>query len=215
MSLPPFDRAAHLYTSASFAAIIQDALRFFNQTPTHQLPLPEKFQGTGVYALYCVAQQGVYAPYHPQNHPTCQLPIYVGKAVPLDWRQARSARQSSQDSYELHRRLNQHVRNIRQGAGLALADFFCRFMILEGDESDLIGTLEAALIRTYNPLWNTVVDGFGNHDPGKGRYNQAKSDWDVYHPGRAWAEKCQGKPASYEAVHGRVTAYLASLKPDS
>jgi hypothetical protein len=34
--------------------------------------------------------------------------------------------------------------------------------------------------------------------PGKGRYEQAKSDWDVCHPGRAWAEKCQGVPANKE-----------------
>jgi hypothetical protein len=31
---------------------------------------------------------------------------------------------------------------------------------------------------------DAAVDGFGNHDPGKGRYKQARSDWDVIHPGR-------------------------------
>jgi hypothetical protein len=60
--------------------------------------------------------------------------------------------------------------------------------------SDMIGTIEAALIRLNQPLWNVVVDGFGNHDPGRGCYEQAKSDWDVIHPGRPWADRCNGVP---------------------
>jgi hypothetical protein len=48
------------------------------------------------------------------------------------------------------------------------------------------------LIKLNQPLWNVAIDGFGNHDPGRGRYEQAKSDWDVIHPGRPWAERCNG-----------------------
>ena len=69
-------------------------------------------------------------------------------------------------------------------------------MIFEGASSDMIGTLEASVIKWKRPLWNSFLDGFGNHDPGKGRYQQAKSDWDVVHPGRAWAKKCKGKTPS-------------------
>ena len=54
---------------------------------------------------------------------------------------------------------------------LDLKDFHCRFMILENAACDMIGTIEAALIRCYTPVWNSSIDGFGNHDPGKGRYN--------------------------------------------
>lgn len=61
------------------------------------------------------------------------------------------------------------------------------------------------------PLWNTVVDGFGNHDPGKGRYEQAKSDWDVIHPGRAWAEKCKGAHSSAATILARVDVHLNQL----
>jgi len=32
-------------------------------------------------------------------------------------------------------------------------------------------------------------DGFGNHDPGSGRYNQKRSVWDQVHPGRSWATR--------------------------
>ena len=59
-------------------------------------------------------------------------------------------------------------------------------MIFEDESSDMISTIEAALIKLSQPLWNVALDGFGNHDPGKGRYEQAKSDWDVIHPGRVW-----------------------------
>jgi len=73
-------------------------------------------------------------------------------------------------------------------------------MILEGDESDLISTVEAELIRRYNPLWNSTIDGFGNHDPGSGRYAQAPSEWNVLHPGRAWATKLTGKEPNLRGI---------------
>jgi hypothetical protein len=58
----------------------------------------------------------------------------------------------------------------------------------------MIGTVEAALIKWKTPLWKSFLDGFGNHDPGKGRYQQSKSDWDVVHPGRPWAENAKANP---------------------
>ncbi len=65
-------------------------------------------------------------------------------------------------------------------------------MIIPHEEDALISPIESAIIKQYNPLWNSWVDGFGNHDPGGGRYNQARSQWDVIHRGRAWAEKLKG-----------------------
>ena len=77
-------------------------------------------------------------------------------------------------------------------------------MILKGDESSMITIVEAALIRKYRPLWNAVIDGFGNHDPGSGRYDQAKSEWDVLHPGRTWAEKLRGKSPELEGIKAKI-----------
>jgi len=74
--------------------------------------------------------------------------------------------------------------SIHQVTNLEINDFLCRFVILGDLEGDLIVPLEAMLIRHYLPLWNVIVDGFGHHDPGSGRYNQARSEWDVVHPGR-------------------------------
>jgi hypothetical protein len=47
----------------------------------------------------------------------------------------------------------------------------------------------AVLPGKQEPLWNQKLDGFGNHDPGAGRYNQQRSPWDVIHPGRPWAAR--------------------------
>jgi hypothetical protein len=87
----------------------------------------------------------------------------------------------------------------------------CRFVIFEGDGSDMITTVEAALIKITRPLWNVAVDGFGNHDPGKGRYEQARSDWDVIHPGRPWALKCKGVAGTSAEISSRISAHLESI----
>lgn len=52
-------------------------------------------------------------------------------------------------------------------------------------------------------IWNTTVTGFGNHDPGSGRYNQARSSWDVLHPGRPWADRLRpGRQSAEELERG-------------
>ena len=48
---------------------------------------------------------------------------------------------------------------------------------------------ENILIERFKPLWNQVIDGFGNNDPGGRRATQYRSHWDVLHPGRPWAVK--------------------------
>jgi Eco29kI restriction endonuclease len=88
-------------------------------------------------------------------------------------------------------------------------------MIFEDSSSDMIGTIEAALIQLHRPLWNTTLDGFGNHDPGRGRYQQAKSDWDVIHPGRAWTEKCLGISSLEKQILERIANYFKVLEAQS
>jgi hypothetical protein len=75
----------------------------------------------------------------------------------------------------------------------------------------MISTVEAALIKLNRPLWNTSVDGFGNHDPGKGRYEQARSDWDVIHSGRKWADKCNGAPKTKVVILTKIKNHLTTL----
>lgn len=182
-----FDRSKHVFHSPEFEELIKDMIRFFSGTPIQPLPPLEPFDGAGVYALYFIGHSDLYEPLYAANRTSFNLPIYVGKAVPRGWHQGRKA--ESRDK-ELYNRLMDHTKSITQVTNLEVGDFFCRFMILEDGASSLIGTVEASLIRHYLPIWNCLVDGFGNHDPGKGRYEQAQSDWDRLHPGRRWASKC-------------------------
>ncbi len=183
------DFSLHVFHSPKFQSVVEDAISFFNETPVHKLPPPGRFIGGGIYALYYTGSFEFYLPIAKLNRENMNQPIYVGKAVSPGWRTARTQISETPDLYN---RLREHARSIQQTSNLSLDDFMCRFMILKDAESDLVVPVEAELIRRYTPLWNTVVDGFGNHDPGSGRYNQAKSEWDVLHPGRPWAEKLTG-----------------------
>lgn len=209
----PFDRSKHVYRNDAFVELVKDAVRFFNGTPVHTLPPPENFSGTGVYALYFTGKNPLYAKYAEINRLAYSAAIYVGKAVPTGWRQARPSDNPLNQSTELCRRLREHGRNIEVVSGLSLKDFMCRFVIFEDEDagSDMIGTIEAALIKLNRPLWNSSLDGFGNHDPGKGRYEQARSDWDVIHPGRQWALKCNGTPRKRDAIVEDINNHLNSL----
>jgi len=211
----PFERSKHVYHSDEFVELVRDAVRFFNGTPVHLLPLHERFSGTGVYALYYTGKNKIYHQYGELNRLEYKYPIYVGKAVPKGWRQSRVSDDSANTSYELYSRIREHGRNIEKVEEVDIQDFSCRFMIFEAESSDMIGTIEAALIKLNRPLWNSALDGFGNHDPGKGRYNQAKSDWDVLHPGRIWADRCKGIPNDREEILFRVEKHMSSLGTNS
>lgn len=203
-----FDRRKHVYRNDAFAELVKDAVRFFNGTPIQPLPPSEKFLGTGVYALYYTGRNKLYEKYAQLNRLSYDYPIYVGKAVPSGWRQNRVSDSQSSQSGELYNRLKQHAASIRSVSGLRISDFTCRFVIFEDAGSDMIGTIEAALIKLNNPLWNTTLDGFGNHDPGSGRYEQAKSDWDIIHPGRKWADKCKGRTTSRNVIFKAISSYF-------
>jgi Eco29kI restriction endonuclease len=211
MKSKQFDRSEHVYRNDALVELIKDAVRFFNGTPVHSLPPPEQFLGTGVYALYYTGRVGIYSKYGELNRLAYGYPIYVGKAVPKGWRQARAADNPDAQSRELFSRLREHARSISTVESLTVSDFMCRFVIFEDAGSDMIGTIEAALIKLHKPLWNTALDGFGNHDPGRGRYNQAKSDWDVVHQGRPWAPKCLGVHKEEKQVLEKIKRHLNKL----
>lgn len=99
-----FNRQEHVYSSLDFEEIIKDTIRFFNGTSVYSLPAPERFHGTGVYAIYCVAKSGVYKELHHINRTSFDMPIYIGKAVPKGWRQGRFADHELK-SYELCSRI--------------------------------------------------------------------------------------------------------------
>lgn len=208
----PFDRSEHVYKNSAFIELVKDAIRFFNGTPVHSLPLENKFSGSGVYALYYTGKNPIYSNLSDINRLSYAVPIYVGKAVPRGWRQARVSDRSLSNSFELNNRLKEHTKNIQKVSGLDISEFSCRFVIFENEVSDMIGTVEAALIKLFHPVWNSAVDGFGNHTPGAGRFQQAKSDWDVVHPGREFAEKCTGIPKNETTVINNIKEHFDRYK---
>lgn len=197
------DLSLHTFRSPRLQAVVNEAVGFLEKTPLQLLPPPTRFEGTGVYALYYCGGFDLYSNIAAADPNECALPIYVGKAVPEGWRTSRT---TSSASGELYRRLNEHGRSIMVAEHLSTTDFRCRFMLLLDAESQLIGAIEAGLIRKHSPIWNCLIDGFGNHDPGSGRYNQAPSEWDVLHPGRSWVSKLTGQPPN-------VTSIRAKLQP--
>lgn len=203
-----FDYNLHVFHSPKFQSVVNDAITFFDTTPVHVLPPPGQFIGPGVYGLYYHGGYEAYTRIATRNQDTYLQPIYIGKAVPPGWRTGRGSTSSTPDVY---RRLREHANSIQQVANLRIDDFRCRFMILSNIESDLVVPVEAELIRRHKPLWNTVVDGFGNHDPGKGRYNQSPSEWDVLHPGRSWAGRLTGTPPEYTAIIAKIQNFLDLL----
>ena len=214
--MPPFQshkfkREEHVYVNNAFLELLKDAVRFFNGTPVLSLPLENTFKGAGVYAIYCIAKKGLYKTYGEKiNRLGYDVPIYVGKAVPQGWRQNRLTVESAGTA--LYSRLHQHAESIRAGKGLSLKDFVCRFAILENETANMIAALEAAVIAEHTPLWNSVIDGFGNHDPGAKRVTGKRPQWDCLHPGRTWAMRMSGDSFPVAELKRRVTDYLVGVR---
>jgi len=176
-------RDAQKFPSKKLQKVINNAIQFLDKSPTHHLPL-KKFNGCGVYMLYY--DGCFYDDLTSQNNEAYFIttPIYVGKAVPTGWRNGRTSK--SKKSVNLWKRIQEHTSNIQQATNLDIKDFCCRYVVLD---DDLIVPVEAKLIRNYKPLWNCHVSGFGNHHPGATRFSQARSDWDILHPGRVWSKE--------------------------
>ncbi len=163
--------------------------------PVVALPPPNPFTGAGVYALYYT---GDFLPYQKiaekNSGGQWAAPIYVGKAVPPGARKGGYGLGEA-PGQALYRRLCEHAESIKQASNLSLDHFDCRYLVVD----DIwIPLGESLLISMFSPLWNKAIDGFGNHDPGAGRYNQRHSLWDEIHPGRPWATKLQ--PAARPAA---------------
>lgn len=162
------------------------------------------FVGAGIYALY---YQGNFAAYGKlaELHRTqgARVPIYVGKAIPEGGRKGLAVAGSG-STRALFRRLMEHAESIR-ATDLSIQDFSCRYLVVD----DIwIPLGESLLIARFSPLWNLLVDGFGNHDPGKGRYNGLVPKWDVLHPGRVWASRCRTRVESAAQISLEVQAWL-------
>jgi hypothetical protein len=193
----PLDKS-NLGTSVADALLAQQ---------TSALPPERPFEGAGIYAIYYGGSYPLYRPVSQLNQDgKFSRPIYVGKAVPKGARKGGYGLNSPPGTV-LYDRLSEHAASIQDCNSLTLSDFACRYLIVD----DIwIPLGESLLIQMFSPLWNVVIDGFGNHDPGGGRYSQQRSKWDTLHPGRDWAERCQPNALSIAEIEAAAKAYLQS-----
>jgi hypothetical protein len=172
-----------------------------------QLASLKRFKGAGIYAIYYTGDFDAYRPYSQLNRRGMfKAPIYVGKAVPAGARKGGLGL-DNKSTTALFSRLAEHAESIKLATNLKIEDFYCRYLVVD----DIwIPLGESLLIAKFSPLWNTLVDGFGNHDPGKGRYEGLCPRWDVLHPGREWATRCRQRSETVKQIKNDIEEYFRS-----
>ncbi len=186
--------------------LAESLVRALLQEPCGPLPPPESFTGAGLYAIYYSGNFAPYAGLATINATACTVPIYVGKASPPGARRG-GLDLDAPPGNALYSRLTTHADSIRAATNLRLEDFRCRFLVTT---ALWLAVGEELLIKRYKPVWNTKVDGFGNHDPGGGRRAQSRRpEWDTLHPGRWWSAEMLDNPRIPVEIGDSVVAYLA------
>ncbi|GAA1475466.1 Eco29kI family restriction endonuclease [Corynebacterium felinum] len=172
----------------------------------HRLDKLEQFEGAGVYALYYT---GDFEPYRLLAESNRKLlgswAIYIGKA------EAENARKGSADYFneaagtKLFKRILDHRKSIAAATNLIVQDFWVRALPVM---PTWIPLAEIISVRLHQPLWNKIVDGLGNHDPGSGRYKGQRPRWDTLHPGRKWATRLNDRNETASEISREAEKYL-------
>lgn len=196
---PPFNPLDKRHLGESAANVLLESDVF-------PLP-PEPFIAAGVYALYYTGDFPAYEALAEVNRDgRFACPIYVGKAVPDGARKGGQG-DNVDPGAALYKRLTDHTKSVTAATNLHIEDFHCRFLSVD----DIwIPLTESLMIKRFKPVWNVVLDGFGNHDPGRGRRSGRKPMWDCLHPGRAWAEYLKPGDFTAEELERRVREYLSN-----
>lgn len=188
----------------NLGASVAEALLTKEAHPLGELPV---FEGAGIYAIYYTGDFAPYAQIQRLNRDgQFLLPIYVGKAVPAGARMGANLELAA--GKVLHKRLREHAESIKAAENLDIKDFYCRFLVVD----DIwIPLGESLIIARFTPVWNSLIDGFGNHNPGKGRHAGMRPRWDVLHPGRGWAMRLAERPEAQEQIAQDAETYLRVL----
>ncbi|MEW2427749.1 Eco29kI family restriction endonuclease [Micromonospora sp. NPDC047644] len=183
--------------------------------PVHPLRRLPSFEGSGIYALYYVGNFPLYQPFVQFcKRGGCEeqldlgphaVPIYVGKSSVSS---SRRGKLRDGGNKVLYKRIGTHRGSVKAVSGLDLDDFRVRYMPVR-DVWVPLG--EAGLLQRFTPLWNVVLEGFGNNSPGGGRKDQKRSTWDTLHPGRPAAMKLPGNEESLLSIEGRVARAIAAI----
>lgn len=167
--------------------------------------------GAGVYIIYYTGDFPLYGPIAEQNAKgRFNQPIYIGKAIPKGGRKGGfTDDDSAMRGKALRDRIGQHYTSIEEAKDLKVGDFTFRALVVD---EIFIPLGENMLIEQFRPVWNLVIDGFGNKDPGVRRKDQYRSAWDVLHPGRKFAEKLGENPIAPEEYVASLTTFYETGK---
>lgn len=174
----------------------------------HPLDSVPTFYGAGVYAIYYHGPMQCYSVLVTatvDGEVPVEVPIYVGKAVPEGARTGVSITEGAR-TRKMCERLREHAASVRAAENLDIADFTCRWLVVE---PIWIPLGESVTISRFAPVWNVIVPGFGNHDPGAGRRKGLRTRWDTLHPGRTFAPFFPERPETAENIADDITQYLA------
>lgn len=170
----------------------------------HPLGEVSTFEGAGIYAIYYTGDFEAYESLARFNRDDKFLwPIYVGKAVPAGARMGANLELAA--GKVLHKRLKEHADSVKAAENVDIKDFYCRFLVVD----DIwIPLGESLIIARFTPVWNSLIDGFGNHNPGKGRHAGMRPRWDVLHPGRTWAMNLAERSETQAQIAQDAATYL-------
>lgn len=160
--------------------------------------------GAGIYVIYYKGDHPAYERLAEANAEAWTAPIYIGKAIPKGGRRGGDVFGDIKGRPLLDR-LRDHADSVNDATNLDINDFAARWLIVDDIWIPLGETL---LIGKFAPVWNRLLDGFGNHNPGAGRHDGMRPLWDVLHPGRIWATRLKDRPESSDQIEERVRAYL-------
>jgi len=163
--------------------LAENMVKVVLEQPLLPLASLEPFDGSGIYVIYYTGDFPPYQPIATENrNQQWRRPIYVGEATRKGGRKG-GVLAAGPAGKAIFERLGNHADSVRSAENLAIEDFWCRYLVLK---DFFIPLCESLLIDRYEPIWNKLIDGFGNKALGGPRQRQQqKSMWDVLHPGRA------------------------------
>lgn len=187
--------------------------RALDDQPVIPLDDLEQFPGSGVYALYYSGPHDAYAPLAESNQADPgSWAIYIGKADAENARKGDPDQRHVLEGPKLWRRIvKDHRKSIDQAENLDTRDFSVRYLVVA---PTWIQLAEIIAIRMHKPVWNALIDGFGNHAPGSGRKNMVRPRWDTLHPGRPWAPRLRERQESSEDIEREILGYLDVHRPE-
>ena len=147
-----------LYDPLTYDNLMAGMVSHFEKQAMEDLQSIEDAKGPGIYSLFYSGPLHIY-----KSISGTTRPIYVGKAVPPG---SRKGSRVNIASPALRSRIRGHAKSVIEADNLDLSDFKCRYLAVV---PVWITLAERFLIDYYKPVWNLCVEGFGIHDPGRGR----------------------------------------------